>query len=525
MSSHDSVRESYDRIPYRTGSQSQTHPDRLATIAFLAGLSPAPPSRCRVLELGCATGGNVIPMAFELRESTFIGVDLSPVQIERGREEIAVLGLDNIELHAKSILDLGSELGVFDYIVCHGVFSWVPAEVREKILDVCRDHLAPDGVAYISYNTYPGWFQRRMLREMLLFHTRNVDDPEARAAQSFELVDFLADAVADATETHAVYLRAAREHLDDYRDQPSYLLHEYLEETNAPIYFTDMVAAASQRGLRYLDDAEPHEMELDNLAPAVADRLRAFSANAIEQQQYLDFVANRTFRRSLFALAPEAPSVDRHARIATMHVASASKPVSEVPELRGGASESFRTEKGKPFSSDHPVAKATLVALAAAWPRAVAFGALLDDVTTRLTRAGVPMDAGAILPDLVDALFRSGVVELHIEPPPCANTVSSRPRASALARRQASQGLLVTSQRRRVLKLDDPMARFLLLQLDGTQDRAALVRLLDREVSAGRLDVRDGDAPITRPERIPAVLEAIVEHHLRRMAQLALLVE
>ena len=48
----------------------------------LFGLNTAAPTQCRVLELGCAAGLNLIAMAALLPESTFVGIDLSPVQIE-----------------------------------------------------------------------------------------------------------------------------------------------------------------------------------------------------------------------------------------------------------------------------------------------------------------------------------------------------------------------------------------------------------------------------------------------------------
>jgi methyltransferase-like protein len=113
---------------------------------------------------------------------------------------------------------------------------------------------------------------------------------------------------------------------------------------------------------------------------------------------------------------------------------------------------------------------------------------------------------------------------MHAVPPNCTRTVSAYPRVSPLARQQAAAGLLITNQHRRVLKLDDPFARFLVRHLDGTRNHADLVRLLDAEVTAGRLDVRADGQPIREPSRIPAVLQALLEHQLRKMAEYALLV-
>lgn len=507
------VREAYDRVPYPSASQHHTHPGHLAALAILHGLSPAPPDRCRVLELGCADGGNLVPMAAELPGSRFTGIDLSPRQIETGRAFVAELGLANLDLRAMSILDVDASLGEFDYVICHGVFSWVAPIVQEKILAVCRENLAPQGVAYVSYNTFPGWHLRGMVRDMILFHTRGVDDPEECAARAVELVRFLGESTGKEQDAHAIFLRSAREHLEEYRDRPSYLLHEYLEETNAPLYFHEMVARAGRHGLQYLSEAEPHLTEIGNLPPGVADGLRNLASDRLALEQYLDFVLNRTFRRTL--LCHQGLDVERAAtpeRMRRLYATSTAQPVSERPDLRPGRSESFRNPRGGTFSSSHPLAKAVLVALAEAWPRAVGFGELLE-------RTGPDEDA---LADLLGSLTWSGVAELHALPPACTGTVGAFPRAALLARRQAEAGLLVTNQHRRVVQLDDPMARFLLLHLDGSRDRAALVGLLAREVEEGRLDVSLDGGPVD-PARLPAVLEAMLDHGLKKMAGLALL--
>lgn len=511
-----SVRDAYDRVPYPSASQHRTHPDHLAALAILHGLEPAPPDRCRVLELGCADGGNLVPMAVEMPDSRFVGIDLSPRQIETGRAFVAELGLKNLDLQARSILDVDVGLGEFDYILCHGVFSWVARPIQEKILAICRENLAPNGVAYVSYNTYPGWRLRGMVRDMVLFHTHDVEDPAERAGRALDLVRFLAEAAGEEQDAHAVFLRTVRDHFEEYNDRPSYLIHEYLEETNDPVYFKDMVERAGRHGLQYLTEADPHLTEIGNLPAGVAEGLQRFASDRIALEQYLDFVLNRTFRRTLFCRA--GVPVERTAtpeRLRRLYAASAAKPVSPEPDLRPGQSESFRDEKGKTFSSSHPLAKSVLVSLAAAWPRAVPFGGLLSSF-------GEGADEEA-LADLLASLFWSGVVELHALPPLCTETVSVLPRTSSLARRQARAGVLVTSQRRRVLKLDDPMARFLLRHLDGSRDRASLVRLLEWEVAEGRLDLVVDGKPV-EPGRMPVVLETLLDHHLRKMAEHAMLV-
>jgi methyltransferase-like protein/cyclopropane fatty-acyl-phospholipid synthase-like methyltransferase len=552
------VRDYYDRVPYPSASYRHTHPDHLATLALLHGLEPAHPGGCRVLELGCADGGNLIPMACELPGSRFVGIDLSPGQIASGRASARELGLANVELLTASLLDFDPDLGRFDYILCHGVYSWVAPAVREKILSICRDHLAAHGVAYVSYNTFPGWHLRQVVRDMTLYHTRGIAEPAERAARALDLVAFLAESAwGKEGDPHTEFLRSTREHFEEYRERPSYLLHEYLEETNCPLYFHEFMAQAASHGLQYLADAQPHLTGAGSLPPGVGERLRGFSADRIELEQYADFVLNRSFRRTLLChaaarIADDPPPERIVERLARLAAASGAKPAAAAPDLRPGVSEAFSTEKGNRFSSSHPLAKAALLTLAAAWPRALAFAALGAEVRARLAgadgrgggsassgepdpgpdgRPEAPGEAGGrpdgreALADLLCSLHASGVIELYLLPPACTRAAGERPRASALARHQAARGSRVTSQHRRVVELDDPVVRFLIRHLDGSRDRAALLRLLAREVEEGRLTIARDGAGADDPKRPAADLAALLDHDLEKMAALALLVE
>src|SRR5262249_9809582 len=146
-------RTSYDEVPYVSQPFPQTHPDRLATLGHLFGLAPAPLTRCRVLELGCASGGNLIPIAFHLPRSEFVGIDLWRRQVEMGHEGIKELGLTNIHIAHASIQDVDPAWGKFDYIISHGVYSWVPGHVQDNLLAISAQNLAEQGIAYVSYNT------------------------------------------------------------------------------------------------------------------------------------------------------------------------------------------------------------------------------------------------------------------------------------------------------------------------------------------------------------------------------------
>ncbi|HHL18318.1 MAG TPA: class I SAM-dependent methyltransferase, partial [Thiothrix sp.] len=151
---------SYNAIPYESLPISYTYVPFLAALGRLYGLETPDPSACRVLELGCAEGSNIVPMAYYFPNSEFVGIDLSEVQIASGQAHIDALELSNITLYVDDLAQMrASDYGKFDYIIVHGVFSWVPPAVQQRILQLGKALLTEQGMMYISYNTYPGWHQ------------------------------------------------------------------------------------------------------------------------------------------------------------------------------------------------------------------------------------------------------------------------------------------------------------------------------------------------------------------------------
>ncbi len=250
--------DSYDDIPYQSIPFTDTQPENLAALARLFGLTTADPARARVLELGCASGGNLLPLAFYLPEGRYVGVELSARQVQDGRRLITELGLDNIRIEQADILTLDdtpdNTLGEFDYIIAHGVYSWVPPAVQARILDICARHLAPHGIAYISYNTWPGWHMRWTLRELLLRYTRDAVSPGERLARALRLLQEFPAALAHSDTLPAQYLQGEIARLREAH--PSYLYHEYLESIDQPQYVSEFIAAAESHGLQYVCDAD-----------------------------------------------------------------------------------------------------------------------------------------------------------------------------------------------------------------------------------------------------------------------------
>jgi methyltransferase-like protein/SAM-dependent methyltransferase len=515
----------YDEVPYHSEPLLPTHPDSLATLAQLAGLTPPPVESCRVLELGCASGGNLIAMADAMPGARFVGIDLSPRQIAMGNEMVQRLGLDNIELRTLGIADADEGIGTFDYIVCHGVYSWVPSEVREKILSILATRLADSGLGYVSYNVYPGWHSRQMLREMMMHHVRGHESPVDRVREARGFVEFLSASVMDPESTYARYLKEESNYLRGVAD--SYLVHEHLESYNDPIYFHQFAAALQRHGLRYVGDSGS-QIALSNLAPTVRQALAPLAeADPLELEQYIDFISNRTFRRSVVcrggAARVEPAPFETVQRLRATGVAT---PASPRADLRSTVTESFRAGSYS-ISTNRPLIKATLHALHEVYPRALAFDELWREVKERLAKTDEPDPARrhpepAELARTIYSAFLSNMIGLHTWVPSFALALAPRPTAGRLARLQAARGRQVTNRRHRVVELNE-LERVIVEHLDGTRDRAQLLDALVAAVERGALQIASGGQPLRDLVRARAVLDQSVDQALRRIAASALL--
>lgn len=525
----ETTETSYDEVPYESKPFAQSHPDRLATVATLLGLQPPPVDRCRVLELGCASGGNILPMALGLPNSKFVGIDLSSRQIEAAQARADRLGLKNVELKQLSITDIDTSFGEFDYIISHGIYSWVPPPVQDHLLTVSARNLAPNGIAYVSYNTYPGWHMRGMIRDMMLYHGRHFPDPQVRIDQARALIDFLSQAVAPQKQAYGLLLQEELQILRDKRDP--YLIHEYLEDVNDPIYFYQFVERAWAKGLQYLGEAQLGAMAMTNFPPEIEQTLRRLSPDLIHAEQYMDFLRNRMFRQSLLChQGVPIQFVIQARRLAGLYISTQARPVSQRPDLRSDQVEHFRREgdEGMTLSSRSPLMKAAMTHLAAVYPRRVQFEELA-------TRARALVGTGSAPPNpeeeqrtlggrLLSCYLSSNLLEFSVLPPSFAVEVGETPVASPLARIEAERNITVTNLRHELVRLND-LERRLIHHLDGQHDRTALLDELGTLAAAGTLAVEKDGQRVTDPPRIRQLFQESLEPTLRALAYYGLLMK
>ncbi len=472
----------YDEVRYPTTPRKESHPSRLAAMAYMMGLETAPLGQCRVLELGCGDGGNLIPIANDYPGSQFVGVDLAELPLAAGREFSGQLGLLNIEFEQGDLTTWTAPGREFDYILVHGVYSWVPPAAREGILRICQQHLAPKGVAFISYNALPGCYFRKFVWDMLKVHTRGIDDPEKKVAAAKEFAGKAINALEDKALPAAI-----REELEEVLNRhESVVFHDDLSEINDPLYVEEFTAQAQQHGLQYLGDADPvreHGLPYD---VETGDRAR--------ERQYADFASARRFRETLLCreglVLAQRIELDRLLRLWVSSKSEAG------PEQEDGT-QAFALAVDRSLSTNHPVAKAVLRAAGKAWPEMM-----------RARELPLPGQDPAEDLDCLIRLMMTGALEFRVEAPKVAG-VSARPMSSTLVRAQLAQGRHdVTSQRHYSVNLGDEMARRLVLLLDGTRNHA--------QVAAELAD--NADTPEMQ-ESLPEKLAV----SLRMLARLSLL--
>lgn len=520
----------YDLIPYPSLTHPQTHPDPLAALATVYGMTPARVDKCRVLELGCGNGGNLIAQAYGLPESEFFGVDLSELHIQEAKNAARELNLKNIRFEQLDITEINrQEFGQFDFIIAHGLYSWVPPVVREKVLEINRELLSPQGVGYISYNAYPGWHIRGMIRDLMMFHTANISEPAEKVRQALIFLGFLSQEAAETSgeDSYKKLLQNGLQRLAGYN--PAFVLHDSLAEINQPFYFKDFVADAERHGLQFLAEADHFMMSGGDLEPQVRQAIQTISNNdIIRREQYLDFLRCRYFRQTL--VCHREIEIDRNVQPEKMRkflVASRMLPVSETFEVSSLKAEKFKhPASGVTIEINHPLCKAALYYLEKIWSHAVGFEELITRARELLIKDGYPNEISeeeiSVAAVVLLQTFLSGLIELRLYEPEFVIEPGERPQASNLARQQALQTANVTTLTGKNLSLEDSLMRNLLILLDGTRDRTALHSELTAKIKAGEIFNEGEEAQDL--EAIINDLPRLLENNLTQMARSALLV-
>ncbi len=460
-------------------------------------MHPAPAGECRVLELGCGDGGNALSIAQTLPGARVLGVDASPGAIERGAELARAAGLENVELRCATFEQLGEAMGEFDYVVAHGVYSWVPSQARGALLDCVARCLAPEGIAFVSYNAYPGSYLRDMARDMLRYHVQGVSEPQERLERAQELMRTIVEI--EQPSPFARVLREQMERMLGYSD--ALLFHDDLAEVSTPFYFHEFVEHAKARGLQFLSEADLFESQMREVPDSASQLMASLPQDAVVREQYMDFFKNRMFRQTL--ICHEAAPVDRaldDGAIEGLWISSRARVHEGVEEdgeevRAAGASghglprstpgadpgqRTYLTPEGFSMTTSEPLVHAAMDALAEAWPRPLSFDALLACAREAAGPEASGELVAARLREVLLQAYLARIVMLAGCAPPVSGVVGERPTVSPLARAQRAAGVAALSSLLHAnVRLDGELEEGVLGLLDGTRTVGEVAAALD----------------------------------------------
>lgn len=485
------VRGAEGELHWASGLVPEAHVERLATLARLHGLNPAPVEACRVLELGGEGGCQLLPMALALPGSHFVAVGGSSQAAAAGRLWAEELGLSNVELCEGDIEDLPASLGSFDYVIVHGTRCFTSSAAREAALWALNRRLSPSGVGYVSFRSLPGALVSDAARRLLDGYLAASSGEGSRPERIRRIAALLATSL-DPVEPLTLALKLEFEELARATSLEPWL--ESSEALGLPLYFDDFARAIAPHALGYFAEALPGDDDVTRLSSAARDALAQFVNTSALWQQSLDLFAGKPVRHALVrraSLSPQRGPLVETMREFVIGCSAELQILDGQMRLRAGS-------KAVAHVTDPGVSRA-FVQLTRSWPEFLPFSALSelisrDDAAQRGERERA-------LAEQLHRLFRAGLIELRVQPPRCTARPGERPVASSLARRMASAGNSVVNQHQQLVALPDSDARQLLSLCDGGRTREQLL--------AAWTD-----------ERVPDI-DAL----LQRLARLALLVE
>ncbi len=503
--------KSYDVLPYPSSARKNTHPYYLRSAAALSGFCAPLPDGCRVLEIGCSDAGNMLNMAQTIPTAHFLGIDISEREIEAGRAAIMALGLKNIEIEAGDIMEFDAlRRGPFDYIIVHGIYSWVPEFVRRKILDICREALSPQGVAFISYNANPGCRLRDAVRDLARYAVRGTDSLHDAVAAAREAVETAKNLNAAESEYYSALLERECKMFGEVPD--SFVAHDVLETVNRAFYFKEFAADLADANLEHFGDSTLDRYRIMYPPAPLADKIARLSGDFYRREQQIDFFIGRQFRESLVCRYGISSTPEKLPPILfSMRI---------VSRLCASDKFVFSTKNGGMINAaERPLLRGILQILQGAFPVALT----LEEIHCCLQGEFPDALPEQILLELLEC-YRSltDSVEFLTDVFPVAAELPEFPVASPVARFQMRGDGKVSTLLHETIEIN-PIQGLILQAADGTRRKSGFGEYLLALFDAGELEI--GGAEDASREVICGFLERTAGEYLDFLVKNALILK
>lgn len=467
----------YDRVQYPSNVLGHLSPSRLRAAALLHGRRAPDPAHASVLEIGCGDGINLIAFAAATPGARAVGFDFSAPAIARGRALVAAAQLRNVDLHFGDALSYPHEGEKFDYIICHGVLTWVPPPVRDAVIGLIGARLAPGGLAYISFDCLPGAWAKSAIVSFLREQVGSISDPAEAMIKGAELIGMLARAQ---RKTSRLQVQLDLLIKDMPKFEPGYFFHDWLAEHYAPVDLRDFIAAAASRNLMLAGSVAGYDLVVDDLDPDARSLIDRLGDNWGERLAAFEMLhGGHIFHRDLLVRADAPPP-------------AAPDGITGVSFAFTGSREEVAAEDGKAITytagEDIMVTTATpstIAVLDCLWAAESAEVGYADI----LRETGVDE---AKLRQILLFLNALSMVEANATPQPFVVHPGERPRAGHMVRVMLELGDRAASLRCSGIEADQPETRYCLVLCDGTRTReeiaATMTAAFGKEITVEMVD-------------------------------------
>ncbi len=425
------------------------------------------------------------------------------------------------------VLEFGENEEKFDYIIAKGIFSWVSRDVQDKILKICRDHLNPQGIAYINYNTYPGWRVLGMFRDMMKYHTSKMSDPETIANQSRALMALLSMGAESDKRPYGEFLKSEFEKIKKYPND--HIIRIYHEGINEPCYFHEFSRRADDFGLQYLGEAEFHEMLSSDFTPKVRETLNKLTNDLTAREQYMDFLRNSTQRQTL--LCHKNIKLNRAINIDIINSfyitrSTILKPESDKLKLEEEKDYTYTGRNNIKVTCRSLLEKTYFKRLNDLAPQAImhkdAFEYTQKDIYEN-TGKKISDNERVKLSRFLLNCYANGIIKLNSSTTKVVNKVSEFPMTSELARYQARASLKITNQNHTSLSIDLLLQQMIQL-LDGENNLKTIKDKLLILADSGELIFNKDNEIVSDRVMIEKIIDEKLETNLNLLLKLSYLI-